>query len=195
MLQETVSYTDFDGDPQVETLHFHLGRTDIFELLPYEERIRELSEMFDGPERTMTSEEIREVYQVLEKLVELSYGIRSDDGKHFRKSPDIYADFRSTAVFDAFMFGMFEDPAKAVNFMVKIMPKEMLDEESIAEARKAAGVVDVELPEEKPELTAVDQEVPAWVREDRAPTKAEQANMSREELLLAFQRKNQAPTE
>ena len=194
MLKETITYTDFDGDTQEETLYFNITKTDMTDLMDLLPELEAWQERTAGSDENMSPEDKVELMRIVKILIRHSYGIR-EDARHFRKSEAIREDFESSAAYDAFVFSMFENPEKCVNFMIGILPKELLEDEEVLAAAKTAqdaarSVETVEIPANVQDLKAVDQEVPAWIREDREPTKAEQANMSREELLLAFQRKN-----
>ena len=199
MLKETVTYKDFDGNTQVETLYFNIAKHEMFELMELEPILRKLSADFSGPDRDLEVPEILEIVGLIKKLVKLSYGLRTDD-THFRKSAQILDDFESSAAYEAFIFGMFEEPQKAITFMTGIIPEGFVDADSVAEATailNGTSVETVELPasDGSAELSATQAEVPAWVREDRDPTAEEMRHASREEMMLAFQRKNRKYSE
>lgn len=197
MLKETVTYTDFDDKPCTDTLYFNLTKTDMVDLIDLLPQLEAWQTKTSGDPRELTMDEIREMLDIVKRLVAASYGVRSEDGKHFRKSPEIFADFKSTAAYDAFMFGMFEDITKALRFMVGIVPRDMVDADVLNEALQYAqpptvtGVDEVPLPAQVEDISATDAEVPAWLREDREPTQAEFARMNKDEMMLAFKKKNE----
>lgn len=195
MLKELVKYTDYNDVEQEETLYFNLTKTELADMLDLKPRLEAWSKMTTGPDRDLTDPEIKEMLAIVKFLIEKSYGQRSEDGKHFRKSQQIFDDFSQSAVYDAFVFGMFQFPERAIEFMMGILPKG-LEDPALAEAKKnaldiaeqlqtARGAEVVELPQPSIE----DSETPAYIRENREPTREELQNMSKEEMQRAFARR------
>lgn len=201
MLKQEITYKDFDGNPQTEMLYFNLSKTEMVDLLDLQPRLEKWLKITQGEQRNLTTAEVQDLLGIIKLLIEKSYGERSDDGKRFRKSPEIFADFKDSAVYDAFLFGLFEDIQLGLSFMVGILPQDLVDNESLQQAQQAfeqsqqPRVQEVPIPNNVAtvggELSTVKTEVPAWIRENRDPTQKELANMSREELAEAFRRKNQ----
>lgn len=188
MLKQIVKYTDFNGEDASEILYFNITKTEWMSMLDLQPRLESWLEKAkaDGDDnRNLTPAEILEMVEIIKYLIEKSYGIRGDDGKKFQKSTAIYDDFKSMAVYDEFVFGLFLEPQRAVDFMVAITPKDLPDVEGgVMQALQRNEEV-VELPE--PEDTR-----PPWIKEDREPTQRELANMSKEDLLAVFAKKNRA---
>lgn len=188
MLKQTVKYKDFNDVDQEETLYFNLTRTEMMDLLGLQDRLRSWLDRVQGPQRDLSTTEILDMVDVIKLLIEKAYGERSEDGKQFRKSPDIFENFKQSAAYDAFVFGLFEQPEQAVGFMIGILPQSLVENSpELAEARKMVQGTPVT---ETVSLDATEKEVPAWIREDRDPTRAEIDRMSQDELRLAFQRKS-----
>lgn len=187
MLKQTVTYTDYNDEQQTEDLYFNLTKTEVaenlFDLLP---RIEAFAKATDGPLRELSNDEVKEMLDIVKVLIKASYGERSPDGKYFRKSEQIYTDFTQSAVYDKFVFDMFEDVEKANNFMIGIMPKDLRESEEVQAAVNGRPVQTVKT---GGELNAVQEEVPAYIRENREPTQQELAAMSPKELQEAFRRK------
>lgn len=174
MLKKTITYTNFNDEEKTEDLYFHIRSSDSGELLELREDFEKWAKITSEPERELTPSEIKEMLDLTKTLIEMSYGVRSEDGEHFYQGEQYLADFKSTAAYDAFLFSLFENSgAGADEFILGIMPKEF------------ANVVDAQLPA----LDHTKKEVPAYIREDRDPTDKELRSMNSEELRVAFQRK------
>lgn len=190
MLKEIVKYENFDGIAKEETLYFNLTKTEMTGMLDLLPRLEAWSKAVDGPDRDLSTSEITDMLDIIKILIEKSYGVRTDDGDYFRKSTELYTNFKDSAVYDAFLFSLFEDPEHGVAFMLGILPKgleEVADRISKANADKMETA---SLPVTSNEsITAVDEEVPAWIREDRDPTQKELQAATPEEMRLAFKRK------
>lgn len=128
MIKQTVNYTDFDGNEQEETLYFNITKTEMTDMLDFKDDLEALSKRLSGPERVLDDKDVKDILSVVKRLARDSYGIRSEDGKRFKKSPEIWQEFTETAVYDAWMFGMFENPTKAFDFMTGILPQDLVEE-------------------------------------------------------------------
>lgn len=192
MLKQTVMYEDFDGNPASEVLYFNLSRSELMELLPeLLPEVQRLQAMFEGVQRDLTTDEVQTLLNFVKRLVELSYGERSADGKRFHKSIGLFEDFKQTAVYDEFLMGLFEDPNKANAFMTGVLPKQLLEE-----VQKTQSSPTPQVEESVPALSVVKDEpvkddTPAYMREMREPTSKELQAMSRSELIEAMKWKSE----
>lgn len=191
MLKQTVQYKDFDGNDAMETLYFNITQTEAAENLHLQERFQRLEDklgLTDGkPDRQLTPEEIQEVLDLVKILMKLAYGVRSDDGKRFIKTDQIWEEFTQTAVYDAFLMGLFRDPEKANDFMLGVFPQEMREEAARQAAQQGtSSTPDISLLPEQPAEPVVDNR-PAYVRENRQPTQKELTTMSKAEFLEAME--------
>lgn len=142
MLKQSVSYTDFDDNECVETLYFNLTKTELTDNLNLKDELEKIQQDFTGqPKRNLEEHEIRRILDLVKTFMRLSYGIRSEDGKRFIKTPEIWTEFTQTAAYDSFLFGLFETPSNALAFMTGILPKD-LRARAIEEATKQNGGVD-----------------------------------------------------
>lgn len=143
MLKQSVSYVDFDDNECVETLYFNLTKTELTDNLDMKDELEKIQQDFTGePKRNLEDHEIRRILDLVKTFMRLSYGIRSEDGKRFIKTPEIWTEFTQTAAYDAFLFSLFENPANALAFMTGILPKD-LRARALEEANKANGGQDV----------------------------------------------------
>lgn len=142
MLKQTVNYTDFDDNECSEVLYFNLTKTELTENMNLKDELEKIQEDFTGDKaRQLEEHEIRRILDLVKTFMRLSYGIRSADGKRFVKTPDIWEEFTQTAAYDAFLFGLFETPSKALEFMTGILPKDL--RAAALEAAKKEGKSDI----------------------------------------------------
>lgn len=209
MLKESVTYTDFNNITRTEELYFNLTKMEMTDMLDLQPRLEAWAASTSGDARDLSMTEIRELLEIIKLLVEKAYGVKTEDGKHFRKSPEAWADFKDSALYDAFVFGLFEDPLKAVGFMNGILPQDLanqataqmaeqiakLPEHTVVEQTQPAMVKEpIPTPPDSGDgetLAHVEQEIPAWMRENRLPTTEEFRNMSEAEKMAAFRAKSQ----
>ncbi|QAU06285.1 hypothetical protein SEA_RICKMORE_51 [Gordonia phage Rickmore] len=125
MLKQTVTYEDFDENKVTETLYFNLTKTELADNLDLEDELKQIQQDFTNVgDRTLEKHEIRRVLELVKTFMRLSYGVRSDDGKRFMKSPERWQEFTETGAYDAFLFSLFQDPEKAFAFLIGILPKD-----------------------------------------------------------------------
>lgn len=135
MIKQTVSYTDYNNQPQVEDHYFHLTKAELLDHMDLKPQLEALQQRLvsDGEIRDLREEEVMEILQLVKRLVRSSFGKRSTDGKNFYKGDDIWREFESSAAYDAMLFALFENPDKAFAFMSGIMPKDLMEQ---AEAQR-----------------------------------------------------------
>jgi hypothetical protein len=147
MLKQTVTYTDFDNNETTETLYFNVSRSRLVEnydaVLVLETELREVSQLFEGEERTLAPDEVQRVLDIVKKIMALAYGVRSEDGKRFRQSDELWSEFQETAAYEEYLWSLFQNPTLANQFIVGVMPPQLI-EEAKAEAEKRG--MSVELP-------------------------------------------------
>ena len=175
MIKKTITYTDFNDDAVTEDFYFHIKKSTLVENLDLKDTLQKLQDQLTAEDRTvenLTDEEVMQLLGLVKRLMQLSYGIRSEDGKQHRQSEEIWNDFKDSAAYDAILFQMFQEKGQALAFLSGIMPKDLM-EEAEAEMRKqpqdrlpkaksaeTQTVEAVESPEETPvtEVTEEDRE-------------------------------------
>lgn len=117
MLKETITYTDFDGNPRTEDLYFHLSPAEMTQLqfsVPggMKNKLEEAMQKQDGPA----------MMEFFVKIVKMSYGIKSGDGRKFEKSEEIYNDFSQTNAYVEFFMKLVTDQNFSKNFIDRVFP-------------------------------------------------------------------------
>ena len=125
MTKETITYTDFLGNERTDTLRFDLN----------EDEMRDLSDedKFFNPAflgRISADRDLAAMYKVIRKLILYSYGELSDDGRYFRKTPEIMNDFAHSAAYKALLekFTADENGKSLQNFMIGVFPSSIGDQ-------------------------------------------------------------------
>lgn len=134
MLKEKVTYVDYDGNERTEELHFNLTQTELVELsmeLPPE------SSAIIGDNPKNISEETavklleqmggKEILAFIKKLILKSYGVKSEDGRLFKKSEELTTEFSQTLAFDKLIVDMMSDDKKASDFINRVIPAKLVE--------------------------------------------------------------------
>ena len=120
MLKKTITYTDYDGETREEDFYFNLRKDEILEL-NFNANLK-LSDQIEG---IVKAKDVKEIYSLFKKIILLSYGEKSADGKHFRKSEEISKNFESTEAFSELIMELVTDENKAADFIKMVLPKNL----------------------------------------------------------------------
>ncbi len=123
MLKRTVNYEDFNGNNVSEDFYFNLTKAELLELeLSYD------SGFAESLQRIIDAKDNKTLVHEFKKLVLLSYGIKSDDGKRFVKSDTIREEFQQTAAYSALFMELASDATKASDFITGITPRDLINQ-------------------------------------------------------------------
>lgn len=123
MHQHTINYTDFNGNAKTKTLHFNLTEAELVKIQKDSPRgIQvEMQEAIDSGDSAV-------LLDFLEMLVHKSYGIKSDDGEEFEKTPELTRKFENSAYYSDLYMSLFQNEGKTgADFISKIMPAHLID--------------------------------------------------------------------
>lgn len=124
MLAKKITYTDFDGVERTETFYFNLTKAEIAEMeLKHPGGYREYLQ------RIIDAKDSLELTECFTRLILDSYGEKSDDGRHFRKSAEMSELFHTSEPYSVLLMEMLTDVDAASKFVNGIMPAVDLSEE------------------------------------------------------------------
>ena len=146
MLKKEITYTDFNGETQTEDFYFNLSKAELTELVlvqegGLEEHIQDIVDSNNG----------REIIDMFKKIIRLSYGRRSPDGRLFRKKDEFFEDFEFSGAFDVLFMELAMDGDKGAEFIAGIIPKTQ-DLDSPSAGRRFVTEETPELGTSEPEL-------------------------------------------
>lgn len=127
MLKKTLTYTDYNGTERTEDFYFNISKSELIDMEMSEEG--GLRERLD---RIIKEKDAKKLYQYFKELVSFAYGIKSDDGKRFIKSPELTAAFVQTEAYSDFFTDLATNDAHAAEFVNGIMPKLPATEPSVS---------------------------------------------------------------
>lgn len=120
MYVEEMTYTDFDGNERTEEFRFNLT----------ESELRELNMRTEGGleayiKQIQQEADPNKIIDLFKQIIDLSYGVKSLDGKFFRKTEEDLLNFKSTQAYSDFYSNLLTDTDKASKFITGIVPKEL----------------------------------------------------------------------
>lgn len=112
MITETLTYVDFGGTERTEDFYFNLTEAEILNLSLSKE-----GGMEAYIQRIVKSKSQLELVKLFQDMLRISYGKKSEDGRKFEKSPEIFADFAATQAYSDFYMSLVNNTEKAIAFV------------------------------------------------------------------------------
>lgn len=121
MVKKTVTYTDFNDVERTEDFYFHLT---LSELMDMEAKDPEGS-FAKRIEGIINNRDIFGILDAIKWVVEKAYGVRSADGRGFKKDPELTKEFVQSAAYEQMYMDLLDDPDEAANFINAMVPKKI----------------------------------------------------------------------
>lgn len=135
MLKRTIAYEDYNGNQASEDFYFNLSKSELVELeVSYEHGFGQtLQNIIEAKDQKRLIEEFK-------KLILLSYGVKSEDGKRFVKTDQLREEFVQTAAYNALFMELATDDTAAANFIQGVIPSDMAQQVA-AETQQTQAVL------------------------------------------------------
>lgn len=126
MLKLTKKYTNFNGKEVTEDLYFNLTKAEIATMQ------LEVEGGFDGfLQKIIDTDNIPELMKQFQKIILMSYGVKSSDGRRFEKSEKLRTEFSQTQVYSDLFIELATDAEAAANFIKGIIPSDLVSKLNI----------------------------------------------------------------
>jgi len=141
MVKYTVSYIDYNNKPGQQDIWFHISISNVLlsksetftsivdkakelqnkipEIEKIQKSIPEGETKLDplSEESLVMANTMRDLAELFDDIVSLSYGVRDESGIKFVKNEEVLRDFKDSVVYDAFLQEMLGDPQKIITFI------------------------------------------------------------------------------
>ena len=134
MFKKTITYSDFNGVERTEDFYFHLTKAELIKL-----ELSESGGLTHVIENITKEENTEKLLNIFDKVVRMSYGKRSIDGKHFEKKPEYSDSFLASEAYSELFMEFMQDASKAsefINGIVSSVPKTSSVNESVINAQQ-----------------------------------------------------------
>lgn len=131
MIAKTMTYKDFNNVERTETFYFNLTPAEAVEM-----QVMESGGLGVYIDRIIQEQDLRKIIEIFKDLILRSYGVKSNDGKHFLKDEKLRAAFASTNAYSDLFMQLATDADMASAFLNGIVPQ--LSEEEVAKFSKNA---------------------------------------------------------
>lgn len=132
MIKKTLEYKNYNGDKVVGDFYFNIDESELI-MMNWAER-GGLDKYY---ERIIHEEDNRKILQAFRELVDISYGVRSVDGKDFDKSPEHLRKFKSSGAYNQLLLEIFTQDSAGENSFASQFANGLLPNDLIERVRKA----------------------------------------------------------
>lgn len=136
MLKQTITYEDFNGKERTEDYYFNLTKTELTRLQAHYHTANSKG-LEDYLNTIVENDDQEKIVDFFEDLIKRSYGVKSEDGKHFRKNEEIITDFFDSPAYDSLFIKVCSDTDAAVAFVSGLIPKDLAEEVKKQQAQQA----------------------------------------------------------
>ncbi len=119
MYKKTMTYQDFDGNERTEDFYFNLTPAECANM-----ELRVKGGYTNYVQRVLNAKDTPEIIKIFQELIDLSYGVKCDDGRKFVKNAEILEDFKSTQAYSDLYMLLGTDDKAAAEFVNAVIPKE-----------------------------------------------------------------------
>lgn len=127
MLKKTITYTDYDGLERTEEFRFNLTKAELMDM-----QLTTVGTFSELMRKIIEEKDIVRLAKYFKEIILKSYGVKSDDGKRFIKSPELSEAFSQTEAYSELYMELLGDSDKAAKFIQEVMPN--MDNEAAASA-------------------------------------------------------------
>lgn len=120
MLKKTVQYEDYNGNTVNEDFYFNLSKAELIEMdVEYNAGLGETLQ------RIIETKDSKALIMEFKKLILISYGKKSEDGKRFIKNETLRNEFEQSAAYSTLFMELAMDDKSAADFIKGVLPKDM----------------------------------------------------------------------
>lgn len=123
MLKKTINYKDFNGEDVSEDFLFHLSKAELVEL-----EASHADGLAEAMQRIVDASDNKAIVAEFKKIILLSYGKKSMDGKRFIKNQTMRDEFESSEAYSTLFMELLTDTDAAIQFMNGIIPEGLIQE-------------------------------------------------------------------
>ena len=134
MIKKTISYTDYDGNQRTEDYYFNMSKPELIEW-----QASEVGGLDKKIDRISKEQDVAKLIELMKEMIQLSYGIKSDDGKRFIKNKEILDEFMQTEAYSELFMELSLNADKAAEFINGILPAGLAEEVKKIEAQIEAN--------------------------------------------------------
>lgn len=123
MLKKTITYTDCNGTERTEDFYFNLNKAEIMKM-----EMGTKGGLAEKINRIVAAQDAPAIIEVFEDLIQRAYGVKTSDGRGFRKTQEALEDFMATEAYSILFMELATDADAAAKFVNGIVPADMVQQ-------------------------------------------------------------------
>lgn len=121
MLRKKIKYTNYLDEEKEGTYYFNLTKAELAQ-----SKFSDPDGLKKEIDLAVKNNDNEKLWTILEDIILSSYGVVSDDGDTFDKSPELSAKFKKSKAYDALVDSLFaNNGAEFQEFLIGILPSDM----------------------------------------------------------------------
>lgn len=138
MLKKDITFTNFNDEEVTQTFFFHLSKADLIRM---ETSVK--GGLGDHLTRIVEGDDDKIIMGEFEKLILSSYGVKSEDGNRFIKTPEQTEEFRQSEAYSDLLMELCTNEGAAISFITGIVPHNLKSDLARIGAKKKSKSGDV----------------------------------------------------
>ena len=120
MIKKTITYTDLNDAENTEDYYFHINKGEMMRM-----QLSEGMALDVKIDRLIQTRDYKEIVATIESFIDLSYGVRSENGKSFIKNPKQLELFKSSEAYSELVWSLYTDEDEMRDFIFGIFPSNL----------------------------------------------------------------------
>ena len=120
MLKKTIKYVDYNDEEREEDFYFNLTKAELTQM-----QLSEKGGLDAVLDRMLQTRDEPSMIKMFKEIIDMSYGVKSTDGRRFIKNQEVLDDFRQTEAYSVLFMELATNSEAAAEFINGIVPKEV----------------------------------------------------------------------
>lgn len=120
MLKKTIKYVDYNDEEREEDFYFNLTKAELTQM-----QLSEKGGLDAVLDRMLQTRDEPSMIKMFKEIIDLSYGVKSTDGRRFIKNQEVLDDFRQTEAYSVLFMELATNSEAAAEFINGVVPKEV----------------------------------------------------------------------
>lgn len=120
MLKKEIVYTDYNGVERKEIFWFHLSKAELLDM-----EMTTSGGYAESVQRVIDAKDMTSLIRIFKDLIKQSYGVKSEDGRRFIKSDELFEEFSQTEAYSQLYMELTLNADKAAEFINGIIPQNL----------------------------------------------------------------------
>lgn len=131
MIKKTITYTDYNGLERTEDFYFNLSKAEIAEM-----QVSVTGGLSAMLQRVVQSNDYTAIFKFFKEFILNSYGVKTEDGRGFRKTPEIRDSFEQTEAYSILLMELINDEKASADFLMGVIPADLSKQVDMNEVKK-----------------------------------------------------------